>query len=309
MRFSRIAVPLGQSGGKIEMMTKRRLSIVLSIGVMAATALPAVAQNWGGDSPRDGACFYEHPNFGGQYFCESVGASRDVPPAANDRISSIRIFGNASVTVFQDTNFRNASMRFDNDQTDLERVGWDDRISSFRIGTRRYGGGSWGRPTTPSSGACFYEDPDFRGDYFCASAGSATSQVPDDANDRISSIRIFGSASVTVFQDVNFRNASMRFDSDQRNLERVGWDDRISSFRIDARGGSQHGGDRGYNTEAQWTYPQAQAMVQRAYRSVLGRDPDAGAASWVNETIKNHWSQGQLEDALKNTPEYRQKHK
>lgn len=289
-------------------MMKRHAIVVLSAGILAAIASPARAQNWGGDAPRDGVCFYEHPNFGGQYFCESVGTNRDVPRDANDRISSIRIFGNASVTVFQDTDFRNASMRFDVDQPNLERVGWDDRISSFRVSARRYGGGSWGRPTTPSSGACFYEDPDFRGDYFCASVGSNTSQVPDDANDRISSIRVFGNASVTVFQDVNFRNASMRFDGDQRNLERVGWDDRISSFRVEFRGGNSRG-DREYNTEAQWTYPQAQKMVQRAYRSVLGRDPDAAAASWINETIKNHWSQAQLEDALKNTPEYRQKHK
>jgi hypothetical protein len=112
-----------------------------------------------------------------------------------------------------------------------------------------------------------------------------------------------------VFQDVDFRNASMRFDGDQRNLERVGWDDRISSFRVESRGGGRRGGGDEYNTGAQWTYPQAQAMVQRAYRSVLGREPDAGAASWINETIKNRWSQAQLEDALKNTPEYRQKHK
>ena len=93
------------------MMMKRHAIVVLSAGILAAIASPARAQNWGGDAPRDGVCFYEHPNFGGQYFCESVGTNRDVPRDANDRISSIRIFGNASVTVFQDTDFRNASMR------------------------------------------------------------------------------------------------------------------------------------------------------------------------------------------------------
>ena len=30
---------------------------------------------------------------------------------------------------------------------------------------------SWGRPSEPQSGACFYKDPEFRGDYFCVRDG------------------------------------------------------------------------------------------------------------------------------------------
>ncbi len=56
----------------------------------------------------------------------------------NDKISSIRIFGNASVTVFQDSRFEGRSSRFDYDVPDLKREGWNDLISSFRVA------GGWG---------------------------------------------------------------------------------------------------------------------------------------------------------------------
>ena len=32
----------------------------------------------------------------------------------------------------------------------------------------------WGRPPVPSAGACFYEDVNFGGQYFCSPAGAST---------------------------------------------------------------------------------------------------------------------------------------
>ncbi len=48
-------------------------------------------------------------------------------------------------------------------------------------------------------------------------------------------------------------------------------------------------------------------MVRQAYRRVLRREPDPAARPWVNEVMKNNWSQRQLEDALRDTPEGRQR--
>ena len=50
----------------------------------------------------------------------------------------------------------------------------------------------WGRPNAPRSGACFYRDANFQGDYFCLRAGESVDAVPNDMNDQISSIRTFG---------------------------------------------------------------------------------------------------------------------
>src|SRR5580765_5267860 len=82
--------------------------------------------------PRSGACFYEHPNFGGKHFCAAIGDTTGVvPEGMNDKISSVRIFGDAEVTVFKDRDFRGDSRRFGRDVNDLREVGFNDRITSF----------------------------------------------------------------------------------------------------------------------------------------------------------------------------------
>ena len=56
------------------------------------------------------------------------------------------------------------------------------------------------------------------------------------------------------------------------------------------------------------TRDQAQAIVRSAYQNVLGREPDPGSAGYVDAVFNNHWSQQQVENELRNSVEYRQKH-
>ena len=56
------------------------------------------------------------------------------------------------------------------------------------------------------------------------------------------------------------------------------------------------------------TRGQAQAMVRSAYQNVLGREPDPGSAGWVDSVFNNKLSQQQLENELRNSAEYKQKH-
>jgi hypothetical protein len=98
----------------------------------------------------------------------------------------------------------------------------------------------WGRPQTPRSGACFFRDADFRGDYFCLRDGERWPAVPRGFNDTISSIRTFGGARLRIFYDDNFRGVSLLVDRNIRNLQRVpradsprnSWNDRISSIAV-----------------------------------------------------------------------------
>lgn len=90
----------------------------------------------------------------------------------------------------------------------------------------------FGRAPQPRAGACFYEDSNFRGDYFCISSGEDVRQMPREMNDRISSVQIIGNASVVVYRDSRFRGQSARFDGDVRNLKREGWNDLVSSIRV-----------------------------------------------------------------------------
>ena len=212
----------------------------------------------------------------------------------------------------------------------------------------------WGRGANPASGACFYEDINFGGRYFCTRVGDSNPRVPSNINDEISSIRLFGDAEIVVFRDGDMRGEARLFTRSVRDLRSTGFNDRLTSYAVQPRGyggnwggaygpgaygaGGYGGGYNGsYNSggsydrrrdgyegnyggaydgrgsnwgsgregASRWTYPQAEAMVRQGYRRVLGREPDPGARSWVNEVMKNNWSQRQLEDALRESPEAR----
>jgi len=160
--------------------------------------------------------------------------------------------------------------------------------------------------------------------------------IPIDANDKISSIRIYGSVEVIVYKDGSFRGASRRFTSSVSNLGRVGWADRISSYQIDERsygntssgwaapmaaavgrlrerpqrrlGGAYGGGSRSNwdnSHGGRWTYGEAQDIVRRAIAQCWAANRTRARGSWVDAVMKNNWTQRQLESELMKSAEYR----
>lgn len=270
---------------------KRSFSVfVTSLFALFLLSGLASAQLWGNNQPReprDGACFYRDANFGGQSVCVNAGESIAwLPGGIDDRISSIRVFGRAVVTVYEDHNFSGPTERFDRSTNDLSRIRkrddasrtWNDRISSVRVdfagggaygrdrddrdrdwnrdrdhdrdrdrdsnndrgGYYDQGGPRWGRENFRDGGACFYRDHNFGGDYFCMRRGQSFRSLPSGFNDRISSVRIFGGASVAIYQDNDFRGRQARI---ARNIEDLhdrrtrddpgrNWNDRISSIQV-----------------------------------------------------------------------------
>jgi hypothetical protein len=98
--------------------------------------------------------------------------------------------------------------------------------------------GNWNGGKWDHGGACFYKDSDFRGDYICLHRGEQRASLPD-MNDRISSIRVFGGARVTVYINSNFSGQRADTAADIPNLSRWmvpgmnhSWNDRISSMRV-----------------------------------------------------------------------------
>ena len=161
---------------------------------------------------------------------------------------------------------------------------------------------SWGHAAVPRDGVCFYKDPNFRGDYFCVASNENLSTVGNDMNDEISSLKVFGSAEVTVFKDVRFEGRSSRFDYDVANLKDVGWDDMISSIRVRFRSGGFGGRTGG---------PPAgdpDRIVRRAYHDILEREPDTtGMRIYRSHILDDGWTEAQVREALRNSPEYREK--
>src|SRR5262245_30361639 len=109
--------------------------IVLACVLTAAAPATASAQYWGyGKTPRDGACFYRDANFGGEYFCVDAGKKLDsIPSGMNDKITSVRMYGRAEVTVHRDRYQGGPSRRLYNDVRNLKDSGWNDTISSLEI--------------------------------------------------------------------------------------------------------------------------------------------------------------------------------
>ena len=204
---------------------------VLAVAALLVGSADAGAQIWGRNAtPQNGVCFYENINYSGPYFCTNANANNPLVEM-NDRISSIRVFGNAEVTVYQDRDFEGRSRTFASDMNDLRRDGWNDAISSVRVRPGAASADRWGRPAVPANGACFYEDTNFRGQSFCVPRGATYSALPRGFNDRISSVRVFGNGEVVLFQNDNFRGRSEVVRGDVRDL-RGNWQDNVSSLRV-----------------------------------------------------------------------------
>ena len=115
---------------------KRYTTIGMLMGVaLLAQVSTASAQRWGREAtPRSGVCFYEDINFNGRYFCSPVGSvTEGVPSGMNDRISSVRVFGNAVATVYRDPNLRGQAKVIDYDVPDMRGMGFNDRVSSYVV--------------------------------------------------------------------------------------------------------------------------------------------------------------------------------
>ena len=142
-------------------------------------------------------------------------------------------------------------------------------------------------------------------------------------NDRVSSARVFGNAVATVFRDPNFRGQAKVIDYDVRDLRGMGFNDRVSSYNVDAgfngarnRNGNGYGNANGNQRvdgnarngvqANRWSYRDAEIIVRRSYQSVLGRRPDPeGLRSWTEQVMRNNWSERDLEYALIQSDEYR----
>ena len=236
------------------------------------TTVCSSAQDRDDQNRRSGACFYKDANFRGDRFCLNEGDHmRMVPEGFNDKISSIRIFGRTEVTVYDDRDFGGPRLHVKEDIMDLESFqmkpghSWNDKISSIDVALSQYGSDGdrdrdwdrdhdrdrdqdwdryrnrdWDRDDERRrhAGACFYKDADFGGAKFCLEQGERLAMVPEGFNDRLSSVRIFGNAQVTLFENRDFGGRTLNLRDDVTNLQSFqvspghSWNDRTSSIRV-----------------------------------------------------------------------------
>jgi len=81
---------------------------------------------------RDSVCVYENPNYQGRSQCWQDGAELPNLAGWSDRISSIRVTGNARAMVYRDIRFQGERQLIDRDVPYLPR-NWNDQISSLEV--------------------------------------------------------------------------------------------------------------------------------------------------------------------------------
>ena len=117
----------------------------------------------------------------------------------------------------------------------LSRFGFSLNIPqlNFRVGVGPQG--PYARPgrrlPRRTAQVCFYEDFNYQGRHFCARPGQRDRRLGGFWNDRISSIRVTGDASVRVCDDFNFNGRCTVLSNNRR---RIGGrnNDVISSYRV-----------------------------------------------------------------------------
>lgn len=172
-------------------------SIILSAVLVTALVLTAIAPREAAaqDRGRDAVCVYEHANFNGWEQCFGVGDSINDLGNRRNQISSVRVIGRAEITLYEHPNFGGRELRIGNDVRDLSR---GDRFWNDETDSLRV--------TAPGYRGGRDQDS-HRADRVC------------------------------VYEHANYQGRSECWGAgeDVPDLERQGWNDRISSIRIFGR--------------------------------------------------------------------------
>jgi Domain of unknown function (DUF4214)/Peptidase inhibitor family I36 len=276
------------------------LAFVLGASTMAAAVVITSTQpRWGQPAtPESGACFYRQPNFGGQYFCAKSGENiESMSRGMTGQIASIRRFGAADVTIFQSARYAGRWTRLAGDVTNLRGEGWLDRLSSIRVG-RSYGRNRAGSGVQDGA----EENPSGLGTI-------ETTPWVDRAVSRDGSGARYNRGGETtdatvrrLYQEVLQREPDPQGLAEFRNHMR---NDRWSEQDVrDALLQSPE-----YRQKTEVTPQQsAEQLVARAYRAILGREPDPASRVYVDKVLRENWTEADVSRELRNSPEYRSKH-
>jgi hypothetical protein len=251
---------------------KTFLGLALVLGLSAVTRTDAGVQ-FGRENDRargEQVCVYKDINYFGAEQCYRVGEEINNLGTQNNSISSIRVYGRVTITVYDRTAFGGNTEEFTSDVSDLGKrlmagnTAWNDRIDSLRVGgispvndRTNSRGSRRNQPQQPRDGICVYDRPNYEGRSECWNQGQSISDLAEhgDWSGQISSIRLFGGRTVALmYQDTGYRGESLTVDRDIPDLTEIrgrgrgrgrgngrgqengrtfeGWDRQISSLRV-----------------------------------------------------------------------------
>ncbi len=253
----------------------KRFSVLALGAVLGLCAVPRMGSaGQFGRARGDQVCVYKDINYQGVEQCYSGGDEITNLGAQSKSISSIRVYGRATVDVYEDTGFRGRTVQFTSDVPDLGRrimsgnTNWSDHIESMRIGgvsgnqnpvtNDRRSPGDFRRDQqqVPRDGICVYERPNYEGRSECWNLGQNISDLARQGNwnGQISSLRLFGQTVAVVYDDVGYRGEKLTLDRDVPDL---------ASIRANTRGNNGKGRGRGRGRGLNWDHQIASVQVQQ----------------------------------------------
>lgn len=232
-------------------------SLLLVAGMVPQlSAAPQFGVRERSDQTRDRVCVYQDIQFRGWEQCYVAGDEVGKLGSRTKQISSIRVYGRARITVWEDPEFHGNSAQFTSDVPDLGlrsnggKHTWNDQIESLRVegdyNARRdpppFDNRPINRPNQINEGICVYDRPDYQGREQCWSAGTNVDDLKRAGNwsDRISSIRVYGRAMAVLYRDIGFRGENIIIDRDMPDLALIrernfrNWDHQISSLAVES---------------------------------------------------------------------------
>ena len=235
-----------------------RYTFLIVVGIcLIMFTLPGYAKSH--KDRGDQVCVYTNENFHGHEQCYKPG--EEVADLKHADITSVRVYGRARATLYEDRDFGGRMMEFSASVPDLHHLpmsgskSWNDHVGSLRVSSdyapAKENVYIFEQPparvyeVAPGSqvvneGVCVYERPNFQGRFQCWSADSNVSDLSSASwNDKIESIRVFGHARFVGFKDPGFRGERVVFEHDVPDLRDYGmhgggdWNHEISSFEIE----------------------------------------------------------------------------
>lgn len=163
--------------------------------------------------------FFEHINYGGASYTLGSGQIQSfVGNAWNDRISSIQVTDQCTVTAYQHINFGGDARTFTSNASFVGNL-WNDQISALRCQC----------PTPPKPVCTLYEHINFQG--ATKRFYGDMSWIGDSWNDKVSSVNVPQGCSLTIYQHINYGGDNRVFGAGQYPSLGNLWNDQMSSGR------------------------------------------------------------------------------
>ena len=166
---------------------------------------------------------YENSDFDGIY--KKIGISEvALMETWEDRISSLRISEGYQVKIYEHTQFKGKWVALSTDQANLKKINFNDIISSIKV--EKY--------NKDSHVGLAYDDGDYDGNMFPLGLGEYNNLNKQSwLNDKISSLKIAKGYQIKVYEHGDFKGKSELIKESQANLKTLGWNDKISSLKVE----------------------------------------------------------------------------